>query len=56
MAEIQSQSLHTGDNWREGAPRVAGLYGEMPPLPVPAGAAVRAIERRKLRLRATPID
>lgn len=56
MAEIQSQSLRAGDNWRDGPPRAAGLYGELPSLPVPTGTSVLAIERRKPRMRAALTD
>jgi|JI7StandDraft_1071085.scaffolds.fasta_scaffold89306_2 hypothetical protein len=46
MAEIYSQSLRAG-NSRDWTPsRAAGLYGELPLLPLPIAAPVPALKRR----------
>ena len=34
MSEIQSQSMRSSDSWTGVPLRAAGLYGELPPLPV----------------------
>ncbi len=38
MIETQTQSLSPGESWNPAPARAAGLYGELPPLPLPVVA------------------
>ena len=56
MAEIHSQSLHTGEGWNAAPSRAAGLYGELQPLPLPVATPVSSTMTRKPRRRADVTD
>lgn len=47
MVEIRSQNLHAGNNWPGDRASAAGLYGELPPLPVPAATGLVSVQARK---------
>lgn len=53
--DIQTRNPMPGSSGTSGMSRPAGLYGELPPLPVPPSARTAAATRKPVR-RAIPAD
>lgn len=53
--DIQTRNPMPGSNGTSGMSRPAGLYGELPPLPMPSSARAAEASRKPVR-RAIPAD